>query len=68
MLTVTRTVLIFGLMLLAAILPLAVLPLALAVLVVAWLVFFACVALYVSSDAQPAALLALTFFRAPPSR
>ena len=68
MLPVTRTVLIFGLILLAAVLPLAVLPLALAVLVVAWLVFIACVALYVSSDAQPVALFALTFFRAPPSR
>jgi len=67
-LLVTRTVLIVGLMLLAAFLPLAVLPLTLATLVVGWLIFIACVTLYVSADAQPVALLALTLFRAPPSR
>ena len=64
----TRTVLIAGLMLLAAFLPLAALPLVLAVLVVGSLVFIARVALFVSADAQPVALLALTHFRAPPSR
>jgi hypothetical protein len=64
----TRTVLIIGLMLLAAFLPLAALPLAFAVLVVASLVFIARLVLFVSCDAQPVALLALTFFRAPPSR
>lgn len=65
---VTRTVLLIGLMLLAAILPLAALPPALAVLVVASLVFLARVTLFVSDDAQPVALRALRFFRAPPSR
>lgn len=64
----TRTALIIGMMLLAACLPLAALPLVLAVPVVAWLVFLACVALFVSADAQPVALLALSSFRAPPSR
>ncbi|HYI08800.1 MAG TPA: hypothetical protein VEK57_06990 [Thermoanaerobaculia bacterium] len=64
----TRTVLIVGLMLVAAFLPLAALPPALAVLVIASLIFITRVSLFVSSDAQPAALLALTFFRAPPSR
>ena len=62
-----RTALVFGLILLAALLPLAVLPLALALAVVATLVFLAPVVLFVSADAQPVALLALTFFRAPPS-
>lgn len=63
-----RTALVFGLILLAAFLPLAALPLTLALLVVASLVFIACLTLFVSADAQPVALLALTFFRAPPSR
>ena len=63
-----RAAFVFGLILLATFLPLAAFPLTLAVPVVATLVFLAHVALFVSADAQPVALLALTFFRAPPSR
>ena len=62
---VTRTIVIIGLMLLAAFLPLAVVPVA--IVVAGSLVFIARVAPVVRVDAQPVALRALTFFRAPPS-
>lgn len=58
---------IIGVMLLAAVLPLAAPPLAIFVVVESPLVVVD-VAPFVSANAQPVALLALTFFRGPPSR
>lgn len=63
---VTRTVLIVGLLLLAVFVPLAAMPLQ--TVVVEPLVFAVGVVSFVSATAQPVALLALEFFRAPPSR
>lgn len=67
MAAVMRTALIFGLLLLAACLPLAVLPVVVFVLAVALVAVSAAVP-FASSNAQPVALLALSLFRAPPSR
>ena len=61
-----RTVLIVGLVLLAALLPLAALPLVIAFVLTS--VFNVVVIThYISRSEQPVALLSLTSFRAPPS-
>ena len=65
---VTRTVLIIGLMLLAACLPLAALPFVIFVTVAAAIIIVADAVPFAGSSAQPVALLALSLFRAPPSR
>jgi|GEM_PF-2756014 len=65
--TVTRTVLIIGLMVLAAVLPLAVLPFVIVVVAVAVVVVADAVP-FAGPTTQPVALLALALFRAPPSR
>ena len=62
-----RTMLVFGLILLAAFLPLAVLPIALRATGSLTLVA-ARIDPPARVDAQPVALLALALFRAPPSR
>ena len=63
----TRKVLILGLILLAATLPLAAVPIAIFI-VEAPLVIAAGVVPFVETNAQHVAVIALPFFRAPPSR
>ena len=64
---VTRNLVIFGMILLAALLPLAAIPVDVEVGVDS-LIAILDVVPFAGADAQPVALLALTFFRAPPAR
>ena len=63
-----RVIFIASLIVLTALLPLAALPLVIVPVVAALLLVVARVTPVASTGAQPVALLALTRFRAPPSR
>jgi hypothetical protein len=63
----SRTALIIGLMLLAALVPLATLPAPIAVVVDITRPVLCDALTVLSADAQPVALLSLTHFRAPPA-
>lgn len=64
----SRTALLVGLILLAALVPLAAMPLPAALFTGVALTFLVRVVAFIRADVQPVALLALTHFRAPPSR